>query len=124
MARAPEFFGERRRLVPCPALSSGGHTANALEWTVALRPGDTPMNSSRVGNRLYSTPLHIPFHRLSTQLAVPPTHLRQKGTGKSEIASLFVRLRLLVGRAEIVGGSSGQLFLKTGSTINLTCEIS
>lgn len=38
--------------------------------------------------------------------------------------SLFVRLRVLVARAEIVGGSSGQLFLKTGSTINLTCEIS
>lgn len=38
--------------------------------------------------------------------------------------SLFVRLRVLVARAEIVGASSGQLFLKTGSTINLTCEIS
>lgn len=37
--------------------------------------------------------------------------------------SLFVRLRVLVARAEIAGGMS-QLFLKTGSTINLTCEIS
>ncbi|XP_042144975.1 zwei Ig domain protein zig-8 [Ixodes scapularis] len=37
--------------------------------------------------------------------------------------SLFVHLRVLVARAEILGGT-GQLFLKTGSTINLTCEIS
>ncbi|CAN8004993.1 unnamed protein product [Ixodes hexagonus] len=37
--------------------------------------------------------------------------------------SLFVHLRVLVARAEILGGTS-QLFLKTGSTINLTCEIS
>lgn len=36
--------------------------------------------------------------------------------------SLFVHLRVLVARAEVEGGI-GQLFLKTGSTINLTCVI-